>query len=107
MVNLFIFLDETSLNDSEKIKNYRSLYNEILLDELEKGCSGKDTSFLNNAYLNNSKFDKNCSIKQNISFWLNTCSSKLKELNSEHAKILAEYKNFIQFPDLYAELYNL
>jgi hypothetical protein len=45
--------------------------------------------------------------KQKLSLWLKTCCNKLKELNVEHVKILNEQKKSVQFPDLYAELYNL
>lgn len=54
---------------------------------------------------NHKKFTSN--INNNVETWLSTCCSKLKKLNSEHSQILSRLKKTIQFPDLYAELYNL
>ena len=42
-----------------------------------------------------------------ITKWLSTTCAMLEELNAEHSRILSEYKNLVQFPDLYAELYSL
>ncbi len=39
--------------------------------------------------------------------WLRACRGQLRELNEEHSRILANCKSSVQFPDLYAELYNL
>jgi hypothetical protein len=69
--------------------NYRNLYRGLLIYELSK---------------NHSKFNSNNLTIQN---WLNTCCMKLKKLNYEHSQILSRLKKSIQFPDLYAELYNL
>ena len=86
----FFFLDDdVQLNDSDKLINYRNLYRGLLIHELNK---------------NHSKFNNNNFTIQN---WLNTCCMKLKKLNQEHSQILSRLKKSIQFPDLYAELYNL
>ena len=78
-------IDELNLNDHENFKSYRQFYNQLLINELEKG---------------NRK-------RQDILNWLDLCIKDLKELNDEHAKILNHHKQFIQFPDLYSDLYNL
>lgn len=97
-------MDQT-LNDSDKLTNYRGLFNSILVNELEKKRSiyKKQTDNNNNESCKRKKY----SCQSSIQMWLNSCCKKLKELNNEHAKVLLEFKQFIQFPDLYSELYNL
>ena len=97
------------MNDSEKLVNYRGLFNNILVNELEKKrCNKKqsDKQETENSSGNNNKRKKLHSF-QSIQTWLINCCKKLKDLNAEHANVLLEYKQFVQFPDLYAELYNL
>ncbi len=89
---IFYFTDERNLYDMSKIRHHRALYLEILLYELENN-RGRNQSLFNN--------------RNEIQIWLDTCCLKLKQLNYEHAKILIEQKPFVQYPDLYAELYNL
>lgn len=72
---------------------YRDIYQEILLSRLEK----KQAQIEQNKVLN----------KEFLKVWLINCCKKLKELNAEHLKILNLLKDVVQFPDLYAELYNL
>jgi hypothetical protein len=57
--------------------------------------------------MNESKLHPTLSNEQKLSDWLKICCNKLKQLNIEHVKILNEQKHFVQFPDLYSELYNL
>lgn len=86
--------DDQNLADIEKIKKYRDLYQEILLNQLEKKQS--------------QTVDQNKVLtKEFMSLWLNNCCKKLKDLNAEHSNLLGKLKQFVQFPDLYAELYNL
>ncbi len=88
------------MSNSEKLTSYRDLFSDILLDELLKNhkldslksCLNENRTVIN---------------EEKLSHWLKTCCNKLKELNVEHVKILNEQKNFVQFPDLYSELYNL
>ena len=98
------------MNDTEKLISYRDLFCNILVNELEK----KRNPFKNaqqqqqqqNPSGTGSDKIQNSSSDQ-ILKWLNTCCAKLKSLNQEHAKVLLELKQYVQFPDLYAELYNL
>ncbi len=93
------------MNDFGKIKNYRHLFFEILLNELDKPTAAltrrlkSTTTGVLGGGVGGSRAD--------IEIWLNTCCIKLKQLNYEHAQILIEHKQSVQFPDLYAELYNL
>lgn len=72
---------------------YKTIYQEILLTRLEKNQAQMEQKKILN--------------KEFLRLWLINCCKKLNELNAEHSKILNKLKNFIQFPDLYAELYNL
>nr|ASL70501.1 nuclear receptor [Brachionus rotundiformis] len=84
---------EQSLVISDTVKMYKAIYQEILLTRLEKRQAQMEQSkVLNKEFLN---------------IWLINCCKKLKELNAEHSKILNNLKDVVQFPDLYAELYNL
>ncbi|CAF0832034.1 unnamed protein product [Brachionus calyciflorus] len=85
--------DDPNLGDNEVINNYRNLYQELLVRQLEKRQSEKDQ----NKVLT----------KEFFSVWLINCCKKLKDLNLEHTNILNSVKESVQFPDLYAELYNL
>ena len=90
--------------------NYRGLFSNILINEIEKRRSS------NNINSNNSKSDQqeeeavaadNLNKRKKYQSWLQNCCKKLKDLNKEHAKVLQEYRSLVQFPDLYSELYNL
>nr|ASL70612.1 nuclear receptor [Brachionus koreanus] len=84
---------EQNLAISDTVKMYRAIYQQILLSRLEKKQTQiEQTKILNKEFLN---------------VWLINCCKKLKELNAEHSKILNLLKDDVQFPDLYAELYNL
>lgn len=72
---------------------YKTIYQEILLTRLEKNQAQMEQKKILN--------------KEFLSLWLINCCKKLKELNAEHLTILNKFKNLIQFPDLYAELYSL
>jgi hypothetical protein len=89
------------------VQNYHQLFADIFLNEVLKKSytSQKLTKSKNvhDSFLNSSRQLTYEAILE----WLNKSCAKLKELNKEHAKILMELKKFVQFPDLYAELYNL
>lgn len=74
------------------------MYYDIVVNELEKSRAGPSVSKTN---------EERNQTKDQIKTWLTNCCTKLKELNLEHARILLEQKQYVQFPDLYAELYNL
>jgi hypothetical protein len=96
------------LNDFAKIKTYRQLFLEILLNELNRPRRLASASFSSSSQQSSSTPGASVVVSRNdVEIWLNTCCIKLKQLNYEHAKILIEYKQYVQFPDLYAELYNL
>jgi hypothetical protein len=80
--------DDVQLNDSEKLITYRNLFRGLLINEL---CRNHG---------------QQCK-ESDIQAWLDKCCAKLKNLNYEHSQILMRLKKTIQFPDLYAELYNL
>ena len=86
---MFNWLDNTELNEAEKLYNFQELFFDLLMNELVKNRRQEDGQL------------------SRVKAWLNTCCSMLKELNREHSKVLVEFKNLVQFPDLYAELYNL
>jgi len=86
---LFNAEDDPQLNDSEKLSNFKELFRSLLIHEMGKRPVGKQLA------------------NEAINEWIQRCCVKLKELNVEHSNILFKCKSLIQFPDLYAELYNL
>ena len=98
--NDWIFQDDHTLTDKEKIANYYSLFHDLVIDELLKSRTRVDGE---DGVSKGGKFFS----RDELTVWVNTCCAMLKRLNQEHTRILMEQKQFVQFPDLYAELYNL
>lgn len=97
-------IDDQSLNDRDKIASYQSLYHDIVVNELLKNRSADNKDHSLNTRTATAAQQVT---KDDLVLWVRTCGLKLKRLSDEHVKILNEYKQSIQFPDLYAELYNL